>query len=294
MKIIITGSLGNISRPLTKELVEKGHSITVISSNTERQKDIETLGANAAIGSLDDVSFLAETFTNADAVYCMVPPNFRELNSVDYYKRIGQNYKKAIEQSKVKRIVFLSSWGAHLDKGTGTILGSYHVEQILKDLENVHITYIRACSMYYNLNNYIDMIKNADMIGTNYKGSDTIVWVAPSDIADAVEEELTKTTNDNLNICYVASDEVTADETAKALGEAIGKPNLRWTSFSNEQVKKSLMDMGLPEDFAQDLTDLNSSISSGKMGEDYELNKPVLGKVKIKDFAREFADVYNK
>lgn len=294
MKIIITGSLGNISKPLTQKLVEQGHSITVISSNAERQKDIETLGANTAIGSLNDVSFLVETFTNADAVYCMVPPNFQELNGLEYYKRIGQNYKKAIEQSKVKRIVFLSSWGAHLDKGTGTILGSYHVEQILNDLENVHITHIRACSMFYNLNNYIGMIKNADMIGTNFKGSDKIVWVAPNDIADAVAEELTKTTNDNLSIRYVASDEVTADETAKALGEAIGKPHLRWTSFSNEEVKKSLLEMGLPEDFAQDLTDLNSSISSGKMGEDYELNKPVLGKVKIEDFAKEFAAAYNK
>ncbi len=35
MKITITGSLGHISKPLTQELVQKGHSITVISSNTE-------------------------------------------------------------------------------------------------------------------------------------------------------------------------------------------------------------------------------------------------------------------
>jgi glycogen synthase len=29
MKIIATGSLGNISKPLTKELIQKGHSVTV-------------------------------------------------------------------------------------------------------------------------------------------------------------------------------------------------------------------------------------------------------------------------
>jgi uncharacterized protein YbjT (DUF2867 family) len=52
MKITITGSLGNISKPLTQELVEKGHSVTVISSNPEKQKEIEALGAAAAIGSL--------------------------------------------------------------------------------------------------------------------------------------------------------------------------------------------------------------------------------------------------
>jgi D-arabinose 1-dehydrogenase-like Zn-dependent alcohol dehydrogenase len=81
MKVIVTGSLGNISKPLTKELVQKGHHVTVISSNKEKQPDIEALGATAAIGSLEDVDCLVSTFTGADAVYTMVPPNnYFDLN----------------------------------------------------------------------------------------------------------------------------------------------------------------------------------------------------------------------
>jgi uncharacterized protein YbjT (DUF2867 family) len=38
MKIIVTGSLGHISKLLTQELVQKNHQVTVISSNPERQK----------------------------------------------------------------------------------------------------------------------------------------------------------------------------------------------------------------------------------------------------------------
>ena len=294
MKIVVTGSLGNISKPLTKQLVKNGHSVIVISSNIDKQKDIETFGANAAIGSLDNPQFLAETFRGADAIYCMVPPNFNESNSVDYYKKIALSYKKAIEESEVKRIVFLSSWGAHLDKGTGTILGSHHSEQILNELKNIHLTHIRPCSIYFNLLNYIGMIKNDGIIGTNFNGADKIVWVAPKDIAEAIAEELTKENTEQLSIRYVASDEVTADETAKILGKAIGKPDLKWTFFSNEQVKQSFLRMGLSETFAQDLVDLNASISSGKMGEDYEVNKPALGKIKLTDFAKEFAIAYQQ
>ncbi len=33
MNIVLTGSLGNIGKPLTQELVQKRHSVTVISSN---------------------------------------------------------------------------------------------------------------------------------------------------------------------------------------------------------------------------------------------------------------------
>lgn len=71
MNIVITGSLGNIGKPLTKQLVQKGHSVTVISSKTDRQKGIEELGAKSAIGTMQDVNFLSTTFKGADIVYLM-------------------------------------------------------------------------------------------------------------------------------------------------------------------------------------------------------------------------------
>ncbi|MEJ7740706.1 MAG: NAD(P)H-binding protein [Chitinophagaceae bacterium] len=112
MKVILTGSLGNISKPLTKELVQKGHTVTVISSNREKRTDIETLGATAAVGSLDDVNFLVATITGADAMYCMIPPNYlTEPDLIAYYRIIGSNYAQAIQGSGVKRVVHLSSMG---------------------------------------------------------------------------------------------------------------------------------------------------------------------------------------
>lgn len=72
MRITITGSLGHISKSLTQELLSKGHEVKVISHNPERQKDIEALGAVAAIGTMEDAHFLANAFQGSDAVYCMV------------------------------------------------------------------------------------------------------------------------------------------------------------------------------------------------------------------------------
>ncbi|MBX2952807.1 MAG: NAD(P)H-binding protein [Leadbetterella sp.] len=71
MKIVLTGSLGHIGKPLAEKLVAKGHSVTVISSKTDRQNEIEAIGAVSAIGSLEDVDFLVETFSGADIVYLM-------------------------------------------------------------------------------------------------------------------------------------------------------------------------------------------------------------------------------
>ncbi len=141
MKIIVTGSLGHIGKPLAEELLQKGHTVTVISSKPEKQKDIEALGADAAIGSLEDVDFLEFTFTGADAVYAMVPPNYTVSGVRAYYRRLGSNYAQAIQKSGVKRLVHLSSYGAHLDKGTGFILGAHDAEGILDELSDVAVTH---------------------------------------------------------------------------------------------------------------------------------------------------------
>jgi nucleoside-diphosphate-sugar epimerase len=37
MKIIVTGSWGNIGRPLTEILVKQGHAVTVVSSDPKKQ-----------------------------------------------------------------------------------------------------------------------------------------------------------------------------------------------------------------------------------------------------------------
>ena len=296
MKIVVTGSLGHISKPLTKELVQKGHSVTVISSNPEKQKDIESLGATAAIGSVEDADFLTKTFTGADAVYTMVPPtNFLDPN-LDLYAhchRIGNNYAQAIRHSGTKRVVHLSSIGAHLDKDSGIILAHREVELILDKLSDVAITFMRPVGFYYNLLGFIPMIKTQGLIAANYGADEHLVWVSPIDIAAAVAEELT-TPIKGRKVRYVASDELTGHETASILGAAIGKPDLKWILVSNEERQRILEAVGLPPKIAAGLVEMFASQHSGLLMEDFYRNKPVPGKVKLVDFTKEFATAFNQ
>jgi uncharacterized protein YbjT (DUF2867 family) len=297
MKIIITGSLGHISRPLTQELVEKAHSVTVISSKPEKQKDIEALGAIAAIGSLEDVDFLTDTFAGADVVYCMVPPNNyfdQNLDLLAYYRSIGNNYAEAIQRSGIKRAIHLSSIGAHLDKGTGLILGHNYIEDILSKLSNVSITFVRPNAFYYNLYGFLGVIKSTGMIASNYGASDMVVWVSPIDIAAAIAEEIVTPGVGN-KVRYVASDELTANEVAAILGRAIGKPDLKWVVITDEQMQINLEKIGMAPKVAAGLVELNASMHTGELFQHYYLNRPkVMGKVKMTDFAEEFAAAFKQ
>jgi uncharacterized protein YbjT (DUF2867 family) len=297
MKIIVTGSLGHISKPLTQELVRKGHAVTVISSNPERQKEIEAMGAIAAIGSLEDVNFLTATFTGADAAYIMVPPEGffnQDFDVIVYYDRIGNNYAQAIRQSGIKRIVHLSSIGANLEKGTGLILGHHNVEGILNNLTDVAITFMRPTAFHYNLYSFLPAIKSTGSIMANYGAEDKIVWVSPIDIAASVAEEIV-TPLKGRKVLYVASDELTCNEVASILGAAIGNPDLKWLVIPDEQVQSGLEAFGLSKQVAAALVELNASMHRGKFFDDYYQNKPqVMGKVKMTDFAKEFAAAFNK
>jgi len=301
MKIIVTGSLGYVSKPLTEELIKQGHSVTVISSNAEKQKEIEALGAKAAIGTMEDVVFLTDTFTGADAVYCMLAPggSFADPdNSVDNViaraNEIANNYLQAIQQSGVKRVVYLSSIGADMKKDSGLIIIHHNAENILNKLpSDVNISFMRPSGFYKNLFAFIPSIKSQGIIAARYGGDDKNIFVSAIDIADAIVDELESQIGGR-KVRYVASEELTCNEAADILGAAIGKPDLKWVSVSDEQQFNIYKGFGMNDSLAHQFVEMNASIHYGKFYENYSRNKPTLGKVKLKDFAKEFAAVYNQ
>ncbi|GGA88503.1 MULTISPECIES: NmrA family NAD(P)-binding protein [Mucilaginibacter] len=293
MKIIVTGSTGNISKPLTQTLTAAGHNVTVISSNADKIAEIESLGAKAAIGSLTDADFLTETFTGADALYAMVPPNFGAESLRAYQNETGKSYAEAIKRSGIKKVVALSSIGAHLDNGVGPIKGIHDVEGILNGLDGVAVKFIRAPFFYINFFSNIPLIKHQGILGSNYPANTRLIMVHPKDIAAAVAEELQKDFAGK-SIRYIVSDESTSGGVAAVLGEAIGNPNLPWIEFTDEQLAEGLSQAGVPLEMTRNFVEMGTAVKSGKIWEDYDKHKPVSsGKVSLQDFAREFAAVYN-
>jgi uncharacterized protein YbjT (DUF2867 family) len=295
MKIVLTGSLGHIGKPLAQELILKGHQATVISSNPAKQKEIESLGAKAAIGNMEDVEFLTAAFTGADAVFCLFAPGGFFDPNYDLMGKISQwarTYKQAILQSGVRKVVHLSSIGAHTDKNNGILAFHYKAEQILRELPpDVAIKHLRPVGFYYNLLGFIPGIKAQGVIASNYGGDNKKPWVSPIDIAAVAAEELTGPFNGR-TVRYIAGEEISSTEIAHILGAAIGKPDLQWILIPGEQLRNRLITLGMNPGIAAGLVEMQDSIQSGELYEDYYRHRPVLGKIKLTDYAKEFAAVY--
>ncbi|TGK42266.1 SDR family oxidoreductase [Leptospira andrefontaineae] len=299
MKIIITGSLGHISKPLVEELIRKGHSVTVISSNPERTKEIETIGAIPSIGKMEDSEFLSQTFQGADIVYAMEAIGYESffdhnLDIMETIRRIANSYKIAIEQSGIRRVIHLSSIGAHTNSDSGILAFHHEAENILRKLpSDVSIKFMRPVGFYYNMFAFIQTIKSRGSIISNYGGDEIEPWVSPSDIAKVIAEEIEKPF-EGRSIRYIASDEISPNEIAKILGEAIGKPDLKWTIISDEESLNGMIAAGMNPKTAKGFMEMNASRRGGVLYEDYFRNQPILERTKLKDFAKDFATAYER
>jgi uncharacterized protein YbjT (DUF2867 family) len=295
MNIVLTGSLGHISKPLAVGLIAKGHSVKVISSKAEKQNEIEALGAKAAFGSIENAEFLTATFTGADIAYLMEPPfNFLDhtIDMENYWLNITKKYEQAVRQSGINRLIHLSSIGAHTDKGVGMLATHHSIENILNELPaSVSIKTMRPVGFYYNMFAFIPAIQNAGAIIQNYGGDEKEPWVSPADIAEVIIDEMEAPFKDRI-VRYIASDEISPNEVARVLGMAIGKPDLKWQMIPDDQFLTNLLNIGFNPKAARGLTEMNAG-RRNNLYEDYWRHKPALGKVKLTDFAKQFAEVYS-
>jgi uncharacterized protein YbjT (DUF2867 family) len=293
MKYVITGSLGNISKPLVTELVAAGHEVTVISSNPGKTADIEALPAKAAIGSLTDRNFLTTVFKNADAAYLMIPPNATVTDFFGYQKQVADNYLAALKQGQVKHIVALSSIGAHLGNNTGPIDGVAYLEKQLLQL-NVAVKFLRPGYFFYNLFGMVGMLKQAGFVGSNFGSADEkIVFAHTADIAARAADHLKKLDFTGHSVEYIASDERYASDVATLLGKSVGKDNVQWITFTDEQALEGMLQAGIPPALAEAYATMGKAFREGGAQEDYWKNRPtMLGRHKLEDFVNEFAGVY--
>lgn len=295
MKITVTGSLGNISRSLTQKLVAQEHEVSVISSNANKADDIRKLHATPLIGSLEDYEFVNRSFTGSDAVYLMIPPNFTAPDYKAFTITVGKNYARAIQETGISHVVNLSSSGSPL-AGQPPLINYQNLETFLDELPALNVLHLRPGGFYSNFYGSIGLIKYQGIIGNNFGDDINTVLSHPEDIADAAAEAFSTLAFTGKNVQYIISDTLNGREMAQILGAAIGKPDLTWVQFADEQLLQGLMQNGFTKDAAQHyIVDMGIAIREGLLADHYAKHaKEVFGSRNFSVFAKEFAKVYQQ
>jgi uncharacterized protein YbjT (DUF2867 family) len=294
---VITGATGNTGKEITEALLEAGKSVTVIGRNAERLKPFVAKGAIAAVGDLEDTAFLTKTFAGATAVYAVIPPKWDlTINWADYQDSVGKSIHEAIKNSGVKNVVVLSSNGAQLPQGAGPVTGLHRFENLLKTNPDLNILSLRAGYFMQNLFGLMGMIKHLGFFGYSLQSHVKTPLVHTKDIAAVAVKHLLALDFKGFKSVFVSgAADLNMEEIAKILGEAIGKPDLKYVAFSYAEAKAGMLQNGIPETIADGYNELFKALNDGLYLNDYQRTPENTTPTSLEWFAKnEFVYAYQQ
>lgn len=150
----IIGITGHVGHVTATQLLNKNLPVRAILRNPSKGKEWGDIGAEIAIAELNDGEALAYGFKNVEGVFIMTPPLLDSINPIADHDAILDALSYAVIKSKPKKIVYLSSVGAHLATGTGAIKKLYDMEQIFSSI-NIPSVGIRAAWFMENFSGSI-------------------------------------------------------------------------------------------------------------------------------------------
>jgi uncharacterized protein YbjT (DUF2867 family) len=290
---VITGATGNIGHVLVQKLLAAGNTVKAIGRNTEKLNKLKEKGAQILPGDVNDPAFLTKAFTGADAVFAMVPPNHQAVNVRDAQQKVVKSLITAIKNSKVKNVVALSSMGAQLSKGSGIVLGLHELEEEINKLQGVNAKILRCGYFMENLYGQLPVIQQMSLMGSSVKPDLKFPMVATKDIADAAARRLSNLDFAGISVEYVLGPkDVNFNEVASIIGKAIGKPDLKYVQFPEQDAVKGMMQGGLSKSTADALVEFSRVMNNGEAGSAHKRTPDNSTPTSLEEFSKTFALAY--
>lgn len=293
--IVVTGATGNIGRALSEGLLARGAKVRAVGRSAERMKGLAAKGAEPFAGSVEDEAAMRHAFEGATAAFVMIPPNYAAPASRAYQNAVADVFVKALSSSRVKHVVSLSSVGAHLASGNGPIGGLHDLEKRLDGLGGIHTLHLRATFFMENFLWGIGLIKSMGIYGSPLKAEMPTAMIATRDIATVACEALAnRGWSGNATRELLGPRDITNREATRALGAAIGKPDLAYVEFPYEDAEKAMLGMGMHADWVAKMTEMYRGFNDGRIVPLEKRGPSNTTPTSIEEFAKTtFAPAYN-
>lgn len=292
---VILGATGHTGRPIAEGLLEKGHSVRIVSRHADTASDLIKKGAVHYVGDSTNQTFLADVFNGADALYTLIP---FDANTADFTQMQTQHVHsiaQALRDSTIKYVVTLSSVGAHLSAGAGVVQGLHTMEKHFNTIPNINILHLRASYFLENTLSMAGMVKQMGMMGSPVRADLKVPMVATKDIASAALKHLLDKDFSGKSHEYVLGNrEYTYTEIAQIYGRTIGKPDLKYVQFPYADAKAAMMKMGMGDSVTDKLNEFVKSMNEGKILENVYRTPSNTTPTRAEDFAQVFKSVYEK
>jgi uncharacterized protein YbjT (DUF2867 family) len=264
--IAIMGATGNTGKVVAEKLLAAGRQVRVIGRDASRLEPLVKSGAQAVVGDVTNAAALARAFTGAKAVYVMIPPNLAVADVRAFQEQVSNAAAAAIEEARVEYAVLLSSIGADKAERTGPVIGLHHFEQKLNSIPGLKALYVRAGYFMENLLAQVGVIKGFGILGGPVSPALPLPMIATRDIGAYAADALQKLNFSGKQAREILGQRnVTYNEVAAIVGNAIGRPGLAYAQLPPEQLKPALTQMGMSANMADLLLEMAEALNTGYM-----------------------------
>ena len=263
---VICGATGNVGSKIAGKLLGAGEPVRVIGRERVRLGPLAAKGAEPWPGDIGDAGYLVKAFTGAGGAFVLVPPKYDTPDVRGYQSQVGDALLSALSRARVPRIIVLSSIGAHLSGGTGPVLGLHDLETKIGTLGDAAVVYLRPAYFMENHLWSIPVIRSQGMSGSTIRADVPIPMVATKDIAEAASRLFLEGTFTGHSIRYLLGPrDLTMSEATQILGEAIGKPDLKYVQFPEEEGRKAMLGMGLSRSVVDAFLEMQRAFNAGRI-----------------------------
>jgi uncharacterized protein YbjT (DUF2867 family) len=284
---VICGATGNVGSRVVETLLAAGEPVRAVGRERVRLAPLAAKGAEPCPGDLGDTGFLAKAFAGARAAFVMIPPGYDASDYRAYQRRIAENLASALGTARVPLVVSLSSVGAHLSEGTGPILGLYDMERMLDGMRDASVVHLRPGYFMENHLWSIPVIRANGINGSPTRPDVPIPMVATRDIAEGAARLLSEEIFTGRAIRYLLGPrDLTMSEATRILGESIGRPDLKYVQFPEEDARREMTGMGMSPGAVDAMLEMERGFNAGAIVATQKRSPENSTKTTLEEFAR--------
>jgi uncharacterized protein YbjT (DUF2867 family) len=259
---VVLGANGRAGSATARALIELHKPVRVVLRRPEQAEKWTKLGADVAIGSIEDVPSLAAALSGAAGAFLLCPPPV----SGDPYRRadaVGSALAEAVRQAGLPKVVVLSSVGAQHETGTGVIATLKSLEKHLEEAAP-STTFLRPGYFVETWGEVAPAVIVDSVLPSFLEPSKKIPMVSTIDVGRTAAFLLSDDFSGKRIVELRGPQDWSANDVAAAFSGVLGRPVE--TAFVPPEARAAVLAQeGVPPEVAEALLGMYDGIASGRV-----------------------------
>lgn len=285
--IAVMGASGDVGSKITDLLLEEKQDVRVFGRSTGRLEPFGRRGAEVVVGDAIKFGDLQMLFKGAESALVVLSGDVADPHYVSNRSEMSRAITRALRQQQVSHVVLASSIGADRDRGVGMVAGLHELEGLLFGLEDANVLSLRAAWHMENVLASLPMIKEQKINGSAMKGDHRFPMIATVDIAERAARHLIHRDFTGHTIeTILGPEDRSMNEATRALGAGLGMPDLPYVEFPPEGVKAALQGIGMSEEVASLLVELQIAINENRVMDEVQRTSESTTPTRLEEFLK--------